>query len=63
MVFDVNAMTLAQLTTPADLLGRMSATLGFVTQGAKPLGALLEESWESCWDCTARCGWRAPAAR
>jgi MFS family permease len=41
MVFDVNAMTLAQLTTPADLLGRMSATLGFVTQGAKPLGALL----------------------
>jgi MFS family permease len=41
MVFDVNAMTLAQLTTPAELLGRMGATMSFVTQGAKPLGALL----------------------
>jgi predicted MFS family arabinose efflux permease len=41
MVFDVNAMTLAQLTTPAGMLGRMGATMGFVTQGAKPLGALL----------------------
>jgi MFS family permease len=41
MVFDVNAMTLAQMTSPARMLGRMSATMGFVTQGAKPLGALL----------------------
>jgi MFS family permease len=41
MVFDVNAMTLAQLATPAELLGRMGATMSFVTQGAKPLGALL----------------------
>jgi predicted MFS family arabinose efflux permease len=41
MVFDVNAMTLAQLTSPAEMLGRMSATMGFVTQGAKPLGALM----------------------
>jgi len=41
MVFDVNALTLAQLTTPAELLGRMGATMSFVTQGAKPLGALL----------------------
>jgi MFS family permease len=41
MVFDVNAMTLAQLATPAEMLGRMGATMGFVTQGAKPLGALL----------------------
>jgi MFS family permease len=41
MVFDVNAMTLAQLATPAGMLGRMGATMGFVTQGAKPLGALL----------------------
>ncbi len=41
MVFDVNAMTLAQLRTPPRLLGRMGATMGFITQGAKPLGALL----------------------
>ena len=41
MVFDVNGLTLAQLATPAEMLGRMAATMGFVTQGAKPLGALL----------------------
>jgi MFS family permease len=41
MVFDVNAMTLAQLATPTRMLGRMGATLSFVTQGAKPLGALM----------------------
>ncbi len=41
MVFDVNAMTLAQRSTGQGMLGRVSATLGFLTQGAKPLGALL----------------------
>ena len=41
MVFDVNSMTLAQLATPPGLLGRMGAAMGFLTQGAKPLGALM----------------------
>ncbi len=40
-IFDVNAAALRQAATQPHLLGRTSASLTFVTQSAKPLGAFL----------------------
>jgi MFS family permease len=40
-IFDVNAAALRQAATPPHLLGRTSASLTFITQSAKPLGAFL----------------------
>jgi predicted MFS family arabinose efflux permease len=41
MVFDVNVAAFRQSVTPPRLLGRVGASMSFITQGAKPLGALL----------------------
>jgi predicted MFS family arabinose efflux permease len=41
MVFDVNVAAFRQAVTPPRLLGRVGASMSFITQGAKPLGALL----------------------
>jgi MFS family permease len=40
MVFDVNGPALRAATTPEHLMGRMSGAMSFLTQSAKPLGAL-----------------------
>jgi predicted MFS family arabinose efflux permease len=40
MLFDVNVGGFVLSTVPRGLLGRVSATLGTITQGAKPIGAL-----------------------
>jgi predicted MFS family arabinose efflux permease len=39
-VFDTNAPALRQLITPPEFLGRASSVTQFITQGAKPIGAL-----------------------
>jgi MFS family permease len=39
-LFDVNALTLRQVTTPPHLLGRVNATLHVLQRGAVPLGAI-----------------------
>ncbi len=41
MIFDVNSAALRQSITPPHLMGRTVAVMQFVTQSAKPLGALL----------------------
>jgi MFS family permease len=41
MIFDVNSAALRQQVTPPHLMGRTTAVMQFVTQGAKPLGSLL----------------------
>lgn len=41
MVFDVTVGGLVLRVTPRHLLGRVTSTLGLLTQGVKPLGALL----------------------
>lgn len=41
MVFDTTTGALVAISAPRLLLGRVWATLGFLTQSAKPLGALL----------------------
>ena len=40
MVFDVNSASVRQAVTPPELLGRTSGAMSFLTQSAKPLGAL-----------------------
>ena len=40
-LFDVMARTILQADTPAEVLGRTGGAMSFVTQSAKPLGALL----------------------
>ena len=40
MVFDVNNAALRQAQTPEHLLGRLGGAMSFLTQSAKPLGAL-----------------------
>jgi predicted MFS family arabinose efflux permease len=40
MLFDVNSAALKQTAAPAHLLGRLSGATSFLTQSAKPLGAL-----------------------
>jgi MFS family permease len=40
-LFDVMARTIVQADTPADVLGRTGGAMSFVTQSAKPLGAIL----------------------
>jgi len=40
-MFDVHTAALRQRATPSDLQGRAAATMTFVTQGVKPIGALL----------------------
>jgi predicted MFS family arabinose efflux permease len=40
MLFDVNSAALKQIASPAHLLGRLSGAMSFLTQSAKPLGAL-----------------------
>jgi MFS family permease len=40
MLFDVNSAALKQTAAPAHLLGRLSGAMSFLTQSAKPLGAL-----------------------
>jgi hypothetical protein len=39
-LFDVMARSIMQAETPADLLGRTGGAMSFLTQSAKPLGAL-----------------------
>jgi MFS family permease len=39
-LYDVNALTLRQVTTPAPLLGRVNATMHIVARGVIPFGAL-----------------------
>lgn len=41
MIFDVHSAALRQRITPEPLQGRVAATMTFVTQGARPVGALL----------------------
>ena len=40
MLFDVNTAALRQAATPEHLMGRASGAMSFLTQSAKPLGAL-----------------------
>jgi MFS family permease len=40
VVLNVNLISLSQAITPDHLLGRLSASTGFMTAGAMPLGAL-----------------------
>ena len=40
-LFDVMARTIMQAETPAELLGRAGGAMTFLTQSAKPLGALV----------------------
>jgi predicted MFS family arabinose efflux permease len=40
-LFDVMARTIMQADTPAEVLGRTGGAMSFVTQSAKPLGALI----------------------
>jgi Na+/melibiose symporter-like transporter len=39
-LYDVNALTLRQVTTPAPLLGRVNATMHIVARGVIPFGAM-----------------------
>jgi predicted MFS family arabinose efflux permease len=41
MLFDVNIIAMLQIRVPAEESGRTIATLSFVTQGVKALGALV----------------------
>jgi len=40
-VYSVNETSLRQAITPDRLLGRMNATVGFIADGAGPMGALV----------------------
>jgi MFS family permease len=60
MLFDVNTASLKQLATPPHLLGRLSGAMSFLTQSAKPLGALFAGALASSiglhptlWVCAA----------
>jgi predicted MFS family arabinose efflux permease len=41
LLYRINSLSLRQRLTPDRLLGRVSATSAFLTQGVGPLGALL----------------------
>jgi MFS family permease len=41
MVYEVNEISLRQMLVPGHLLGRANASIGFLTQGVAPIGALV----------------------
>ncbi|MFK3670463.1 MFS transporter [Leifsonia aquatica] len=55
-VFNVVAITLRQRRTPADLLGRMTATVRFIMWGALPAGGLVAASALSIGGASAAVG-------